>query len=125
MHKSRLAFFDHIFVFSCYLSVKTYLLGDQKNRLIEPVLFSTHNMCFYSEIRKLNVNDTLSFGGLYSSQYIEVVKKLVWSCGDEKGHFESYISGLLLTLKSKCNQEMPQSHTVDQTMTQRGRDIEH
>ena len=29
-----------------YLSVLTYVLGAQKNRLIETVLLSTHNICF-------------------------------------------------------------------------------
>ena len=29
-----------------YPSVKTYVLGAQKNRLIETVLLSTHNICF-------------------------------------------------------------------------------
>ena len=35
-------------------SVLTYVLGAQKNRLIETVLLSTHNICFGREIRKLN-----------------------------------------------------------------------
>ena len=29
-----------------YRSVKTYVLGAQKNRLIETILLSTHNICF-------------------------------------------------------------------------------
>ena len=29
-----------------YPSVKTFVLGAQKNRLIETVLLSTHNICF-------------------------------------------------------------------------------
>ena len=37
-----------------YPSVLTYVLGAQKNRLIETVLLSTHNICFGWEIRKLN-----------------------------------------------------------------------
>ena len=37
-----------------YPSVLTYVLGAQKNRLIETVLLSTHNICFGCEIRKLN-----------------------------------------------------------------------
>ena len=36
-----------------YPSVLTYVLGAQKNRLIETVLLSTHNICFGWEIRKL------------------------------------------------------------------------
>ena len=31
---------------SCYLSVLTFVLGAQKNRLSETVLLSTHNICF-------------------------------------------------------------------------------
>ena len=31
----------------------SHVLGAQKNRLIETVLLSTHNICFGSEIRKL------------------------------------------------------------------------
>ena len=30
----------------------TYILGAQKNRIIETVLLSTHNICFGSAIRK-------------------------------------------------------------------------
>ena len=37
-----------------YPSVLTYVLGAQKNRLIETVLLSTHNICFGWEIRKLD-----------------------------------------------------------------------
>ena len=36
-----------------YLSVLTYVLSAQKNRLIQTVLLSTHNICFGLEIRKL------------------------------------------------------------------------
>ena len=35
-----------------YPSISTFVLGAQKNRLIETVLFSTHNICFGWEIRK-------------------------------------------------------------------------
>ena len=35
-----------------YPSVKTYVLGAQKNRLIEMVLLSTHNISFGWDIRK-------------------------------------------------------------------------
>ena len=34
-----------------YPSVLTCVLGTQKNRLIETVLLSTHNICFGCEIR--------------------------------------------------------------------------
>ena len=36
-----------------YPSGQTYVFGAQKNRLIETVLLSTHNICFGSEIRKI------------------------------------------------------------------------
>ena len=38
---------------SSYPSVLTYVLGAQKNRLIETVLLSIHNVCFGLEIRIL------------------------------------------------------------------------
>ena len=37
-----------------YLLVSTYILGAQKNHLIETLLLSIHNICFGREIRKLN-----------------------------------------------------------------------
>ena len=43
-----------MWIFS-YPSVFTYVLGAQKNRLIETVLLSTHNICFRLEIRKLKI----------------------------------------------------------------------
>ena len=42
-----------------YPSVLTYVLGAQKNRLIETVLLSTQNICFGLEIRKLNFSYAL------------------------------------------------------------------
>ena len=39
-------------------------LGAQKNRLIETVLLSTHNICFDWEIRKIIVSYALLSGGL-------------------------------------------------------------
>ena len=41
-----------LLIFS-YLSVLTYVFGAQKNRLIETVLLSTHNICFGWEIKKI------------------------------------------------------------------------
>ena len=38
--------FEHKIVKFFYPSVVTYVLGAQKNRLIETVLLSTHNICF-------------------------------------------------------------------------------
>ena len=47
-----------------YPSVLTYVLDAQKNRLIETVLLSTHNICFRWETRKLCLNYALVSGGL-------------------------------------------------------------
>ena len=38
-----------------YPSVLTQVLGNRKNRLIETVLLSTHNICFAREIRKISL----------------------------------------------------------------------
>ena len=43
---------EKMLIFS-YQSVWSYFLGAQKNRLIETVLLSTHNVCFGWEIRKI------------------------------------------------------------------------
>ena len=45
-----------------YPSVLTYVLGAQKNRLIETVILSTHNICFASGTRKL-ILSTLCYLG--------------------------------------------------------------
>ena len=37
-----------------YPSVLTYVLGAQKNHLIEVFFLSAHNICFGWEIRKIN-----------------------------------------------------------------------
>ena len=47
-----------------YPFVLTYVLVVQKNRLIETVLLSTHNICFGGEIGKLVFNYTLLSCGL-------------------------------------------------------------
>ena len=38
--------YQHKIVMFSYPSVLPYVLGAQKNRLIETVLLSTHNICF-------------------------------------------------------------------------------
>ena len=45
----------------------TCVLGAQKNRLIETVLLSTHNICFGREINKVVFQYALLSGGLYLS----------------------------------------------------------
>ena len=50
-----------------YQSVKTCVLGAQKNRLIETVLLSTHNTCFGWEIRKQIFQYAILSGGLTST----------------------------------------------------------
>ena len=47
-----------------YPLVLSYVLGAQKNRLIETVLLSTHNICFGWEIRKILFRYTLLTKGL-------------------------------------------------------------
>ena len=47
-----------------YPSIKACVLGAQKNRLIEMVLLSTHNICFGLEIRKIIFKYTLLSGGM-------------------------------------------------------------
>ena len=46
-----------------YTSVLTYVLGAQKNCLIETVLLSTNNICFCKEIRKINCDKALLISG--------------------------------------------------------------
>ena len=47
MHRSSLAnFFSVKLSLFSYPEIQTYVLGAQKNRLIETVLLSTHNICF-------------------------------------------------------------------------------
>ena len=48
-----------------YPSVLTYVLGAQKNCLIETVLLSTNNICFGWEIRKINFRYALLTKVLY------------------------------------------------------------
>ena len=43
---SHVRFLSAKFVIFSYPSVLTYVWGAQKNRLIEMVLLSTHNICF-------------------------------------------------------------------------------
>ena len=42
------------FVIFSYPSILTYVLGAQKNRLIETVLLSTQTICFGSEKKKID-----------------------------------------------------------------------
>ena len=53
------------------------VLGVQKNRLIETVLFSTHNICFGREIRKIVFNYTFIWRPEYALQILEEMK---WRC---------------------------------------------
>ena len=49
-----------LLIFS-YQSVYTFVLGSQKNCLIDTVLLSTHNICFGWETRKLIFDYTLFY----------------------------------------------------------------
>ena len=53
-------------------------MGAQKNRLIEMVLLSTHNICLGWEIKKIVFQYALLSGGLGSTMYLikGVVKKI-------------------------------------------------
>ena len=51
---------------TCFLA---YVLGAQKNRLIETVLLSTHNICFGWEIRKLFFRYALLSPEIYKSTF--------------------------------------------------------
>ena len=57
-----------------YCAVKMYVVGAQKNRLIETVLLSTHNIYFAWEIRKLFRKYYLSSGALHSYALITTDK---------------------------------------------------
>ena len=46
------------------LFVWVYVLGAEKNRLIETVLLSTHNICIRCEIKKITFQYALLSGGL-------------------------------------------------------------
>ena len=39
-----------------HISVKTYIVGTRWNRLAEVALTSTHNVCFGSKVRKLDIS---------------------------------------------------------------------
>ena len=77
-----------------YPSVLTYVLDAQKNRLIETVLLSNHNICFGLEIRKLFFWYALLTKGLpvaYNHKTNKVIWLLDchWNCS---GNFTSFIS---------------------------------
>ena len=74
-----------MWIFS-YPSVLTYVLGAQKNRLIETLLLGTHNICFGWEIRKLNFRYALLTKVLEDwSDLINV--RLIRVCSQHKGNF--------------------------------------
>ena len=52
-----------------FLSALAYVLGGQKNHLIETFLLSIHNICFSRVIRKLIFNYALLSGGLVLITY--------------------------------------------------------
>ena len=53
-----------------YQSIESCVLGAQKNRLIETVLLSTHNICFGREIKKTFFN---------THSYLEAYISTLWS----------------------------------------------
>ena len=50
-----------------------YVVGAQKNRLIETVLLSTHNICFGLDIRKIIFKYEVLFGGLENYGSLQIV----------------------------------------------------
>ena len=61
-----------------YPQFLAYLLGAQKNRLIETVLLSTHNICFGWEIRKLFFWYALLTKGLVPYFYFFTSRFVCW-----------------------------------------------
>ena len=59
-----------------YPSVKSCVLGAQKNRLIETVLLSTHNICFGWEIKKISYDvETVFARYAFKHQYMSILLK--------------------------------------------------
>ena len=63
-------FFSLKFSIFSYPSVLTYVLGAQKNRLIETVLLSSQNICFGWEIRKFILFNTLLTRGMLLTLWV-------------------------------------------------------
>ena len=69
-----------------YLLVLTYVLGTQKNRLIdrliETVLLITHNICCDREKRKIIINYTLYLEScsVPCHKYANILRLTVWGC---------------------------------------------
>ena len=59
-------FYERKIVIIPYQSIETCVLGAQKNRLIETVLLSIHNICFGPEQKKIVFQYILLSGGLLS-----------------------------------------------------------
>ena len=57
----------------------TSVLGAEKNRLIEMVILSTHNICFGKEIRKIIIKYKFLSGGIGIHMLIGVFSCLIWS----------------------------------------------
>ena len=57
----------------------TYILGAQKNRLIETDLLSTHNICFGLEIRKLNFDYAPLFKGQLQMYSRFTLSNVLWT----------------------------------------------
>ena len=74
--------------FSAYIVNKvSYVLGAQKNRLIETVLLSTHNICFGWEIRKL-----FFFYALLTKVLVDILKfRTLVACKNSTGPDKAYL----------------------------------
>ena len=59
-----------------YPLIQAFVLDAQKNRLIETVLLSTHNICFCLEIKKIVFQFALLSGGLENVLTLSAITKL-------------------------------------------------
>ena len=79
-----------LWIFS-YPLILTFVLGAQKNHLIETVLLSTHNICFGWEIRKIIHWEGLTLLFVVKAADLwERQKQLMWKGG--KGSIQSVIN---------------------------------
>ena len=69
-------------------SVITSVLGAQKNRLIETVLLSTHNICFGLERRKF-IFDEQNFERKIVNVFLSISYNISFWCAKEPSHWDS------------------------------------
>ena len=79
----------------------TFVLGAQKNRLVETVLLSTHNICFDLQIRKVFFNKVLLPNGLNSRDFPEIMDEIIllYSTSAHSRHYIVIFEALFITVK--------------------------